>query len=97
MIRAAATVILAALTLTQVLSLALVLVPVLVLTHAETNVLKKMDHRENLFSASYWLLMVYGTCPLLTFLVTLLNLQRMVTIPYKQPHFFPLHSILFKG
>ena len=64
MIGAAATVILAALTLTQVLSLALVLVlvPVLVLTHAETNVLKKMDHRENLFSASYWLLMVYGTC-----------------------------------
>ena len=60
MIRAAATVILAALTLTQVLSLALALV--LVLTHAETNVLKKMDHRENLFSASYWLLMVYGTC-----------------------------------
>ena len=95
MIGAAATVILAALTLTQVLSLALVLVPVL--THAETNVLKKMDHRENLFSASYWLLMVYGTCPLLTFLVTLLNLQRMVTIPYKQPHFPPLHSIIFKG
>ena len=60
MIGAAATVILAALTLTQVLSLALALV--LVLTHAETNVLKKMDHRENLFSASYWLLMVYGTC-----------------------------------
>ena len=60
MIGAAATVILAALTLTQVLSLALV--PVLVLTHAETNVLKKMDHRENLFSALYWLLMVYGMC-----------------------------------